>query len=116
MNRAELLAKAEPATKQISIAGLGELTIKKLTKSELCRFQQWRQPKGKLNDERDSQRDLKLIQMSVLDGGELMFADSELALLGDLPGKEMDELAYEVMLFNGYMTEVDVDLLGKLES
>lgn len=118
INTAEQFLKAGPRQiKDVDIKGFGQVRIQKLLKSELCQFQKWLRPKGELNDDRYAQRDLYLIALSVVDDqGNPLFNVEQIDKLGSVDGQAMDELAYEVMIFNGYMEPIDVELLGKSDS
>ena len=110
----EAFLNAELKTKTVDVAGLGEVEIRQLTKSELCEFQKWLRPKGELNEDRYAMRDLRLICMAVT---QPQLTIDDMDAVSKLPGSAMDELAYQVMVINGYMMEIDEDaLLGKSDS
>lgn len=112
MNREQFLKPMELTTKEVSFNG-STVMIRKLNKSELCQYQKWLRPKGELNESRYAERDFKLIMMSLSDeSGSQLLKDDDWDALKELPGAEMDELAYEIMVLNGYALSEE-DLLGK---
>ena len=119
VTREEFLKPRPLKVKECEIAEIGVVRIKQLSKAELCDFQKWLRPKGELNADRFAKRDLMLICKSVVDNDERpLFTVDDIEKLAELPGQPIDDLAYQVMVFNGYMeaVEVDDDLLGKSDS
>ena len=119
MNRDEFLKPRELKTKTVAIDGIGDVTIRQLSKSELCEYQKWLRPKGTLSDANYAKRDLMLVCMAVVDDqGNRILTIDDMDAVGNMPGAAIDELTYEVMVVNGYMAEVsdELELLGKSDS
>ena len=113
--KSDFFAKSKRETKTVQFFGM-DLTLRKLTRSELTKIEKWMRPKGVLDEQRFDQHELKLIQQSVVDAdGKLVFDDEDLDKLGEMPGAEMSELEYEVMVLNGMIKpkEAKADVLGE---
>ena len=115
----DFLKPRERVVKEVPIQGFGVVRIHKLLKSELVAFQKWLRPKGgKLDDDRAAKKELWLIAKSVIDNdGQTYLTVKDLDAIANQDGAAMDELAYEIMVLNGYaIGQEDNDLLGKSDS
>ena len=110
--KTQFFSKSARETKKVTFFDM-ELTLRKLTRSELSKIEKWLSPNGVWDAKRFSQHELKLIQQSVVDDqGKLVFDDEDLDKLGEMPGAEMTELEHEVMVLNGMIKRKD-DVLGE---
>ena len=122
LTREQLLRAAKII--EVEIPGVGTAKIRELTRSRKQEFDSWIRPGGKLNPKREKLMDLKLTTLCLENGdGSLMFDyDTEEAFeefaesIEETPSGPWSLISHEVLRVNGYITEVEDDLLGKSDS
>jgi len=108
----------------VEVPGLGTAKIRELTRSRKQELDSWYRPNGKKDSKKEPFFDLKLTTLCLENGdGHLMFdfeKDSEFdefaEQINESPSGPWSAISHEVLKVNGYITEVDDDLLGKSDS
>ena len=108
-------ALTRPATiKRVSVKGVGEICIMELTRSAKQKFDAWLRPGGVTDEARDKNRDLKICTLCLVDeSGDYLFDFDDQEFedfareMDDKAAAPWDEVAYQVLLANGYIQAIE---------
>lgn len=118
ITRDQALKQIAIKSKTVTVDGWGEFKIRQMRQSEAAKLGQWTMPKGKLDEDRAAQRNLKMITICVIDDdGNPLFDESDIPALESQPTSVVSELHLAILDINNYLDEEEKDaLLGKSES